>query len=309
MQPRLNLTPEEFLAIPPNQFRQREAHFRLQISRNTLIAFIASIIFHALFMIVALPILDEGEEGKVAPLPLQITLGAPKKLAAMPAPVAEAPPIVEKKIEKKLDIPKKILTKKPEINQPKVKTPPVLAVPKELAETNIEANKPPQETSPPQKEAPVDMMAYVKAKRAEKIAQGDAAAINAEAIAKELGPSEEEKRMEKIKQNMKSGTNGIFQITSDLNGRTATFVFRGWTGDYSNAKLQYFEVEAKSGQDIRLQLIRRMIALIREHYQGDFTWESHRLARAITLSARLEDSAGLEDFLMTEFFGPHYQSQ
>ena len=112
----------------------------------------------------------------------------------------------------------------------------------------------------------------------------------------------------KLKKNLKSGTNGIFEITS-LSSRNATFAFRGWTSDYSNARLQFFEVEAKSGQDIRLQLVRRMIALIREHYQEDFTWDSHRRGRAVTLSARMQDNAGLEDFLMTEFFGPHYQSQ
>jgi hypothetical protein len=51
-----------------------------------------------------------------------------------------------------------------------------------------------------------------------------------------------------------------------------------------------------------------MIALIREHYQGDFTWESHRLGRSVTQSARLEDNAGLEDFLMMEFFGSNYRN-
>lgn len=313
MQPKLILTPEEFLAIPPNQFRQRERHFRLQISRNTLVALIASILLHAVILLFVLPKLEQGEIGTIKPSPLQITIAQPKKIETIVQPVPEVvpevipPPEPEKKIEK----PKKVMTQKPPLKKTEVKKPPVFSVPKELAEAKIEEIKPPVQEMPPpvaQKDAPTDMMAYVKAKRAEKIAQGDAAAINAEAIAKELGPSEEEKRMEKIKQNMKTGTNGIFEITS-LSTHNATFAFRGWTGDYSNAKLQFFEVEAKSGQDIRLQLIRRMIALIREHYDGDFTWESHRLARAITLSARIEDSSGLEDFLMKEFFGVNYKTQ
>ena len=46
-----------------------------------------------------------------------------------------------------------------------------------------------------------------------------------------------------------------------------------------------------------------MIAIIREHYDGDFPWESHRLGRTIMKSTRLEDSEELEDFLMKEFFG------
>jgi hypothetical protein len=50
-------------------------------------------------------------------------------------------------------------------------------------------------------------------------------------------------------------------------------------------------------------MVRRMIELIRTHYTGDFHWESHRLQRTVVLSARTEDSAELEDFLMREFFG------
>ena len=46
-----------------------------------------------------------------------------------------------------------------------------------------------------------------------------------------------------------------------------------------------------------------MIVLIRSHYTGDFFWESHRLGRTVTLSARAEDNDGLEDFMMREFFG------
>jgi hypothetical protein len=47
--------------------------------------------------------------------------------------------------------------------------------------------------------------------------------------------------------------------------------------------------------------VRRMIELIREHYQANFSWDSHRLGRVVTLSARKEDSVGLEDFLLNEF--------
>jgi hypothetical protein len=45
-----------------------------------------------------------------------------------------------------------------------------------------------------------------------------------------------------------------------------------------------------------------MIAIIRDHERGDFVWESRRLGRNVTLSARPRDEAGLKDFLMREFF-------
>ena len=46
-----------------------------------------------------------------------------------------------------------------------------------------------------------------------------------------------------------------------------------------------------------------MIELIRTHYPGDFSWESRRLGRVVTLSARPQDSQELEAFLKKEFFG------
>jgi len=63
------------------------------------------------------------------------------------------------------------------------------------------------------------------------------------------------------------------------------------------------EVDAGLHGNVELAMIRRMIVLIRTHYTGDFYWESHRLQRVVTLSARPEDNEGLEDFMMREFFG------
>jgi hypothetical protein len=150
------------------------------------------------------------------------------------------------------------------------------------------------------------MMALVNQNRARRQSvESEATRINAQAEAAERGPTVEEKRNQRIAENLKSGTNGIFDIKR-VDALGGSFSFKGWT-DYTNVKLQYFDVEAKAGQDTRLLMIKRMISIIREHYQGDFTWESHRLGRSITLSARMEDNAGLEDFLMTEFFGPDYK--
>jgi hypothetical protein len=162
--------------------------------------------------------------------------------------------------------------------------------------------------TPPKDNAPTDMASYIKARQAQKqVAEADAARQNAEAVAREAGPSESQIRDERIKNNFKNGTNGIFEITS-LNSRRAAFAFRGWTNDYSNARRESFEVEASTGQDVRLLMIRKMITLIRQHYPGDFNWDSHRLGRVEVKSARLEDSADLENFMMMEFFGPNYKT-
>jgi hypothetical protein len=194
---------------------------------------------------------------------------------------------------------KKIIAQKPNKNA----KPPVFKVPDVLATTKPAPEKLPQEKLPEP-----DMFAALNAKREARDAEeNNAAKINAEAAAREIGPTEDEKRDAKIKQNFQNGTNGIFEILR-LEPQSASFTFLGWTSSLSNARRQFFEVEAPRGQDVRRVMIRRMIGLIREHYQGDFDWESHRLNRTIVKSARVEDSAELEEFLMMEFFGTNYKA-
>jgi len=94
---------------------------------------------------------------------------------------------------------------------------------------------------------------------------------------------------------------GIFQITR-MSYDYAEFVFFGWNKDIRRDTAQTIDVRKGAESDIRIAVIRRMIAIIREHENGDFVWESHRLERHVTLSARPRDNAGLEDFLWKEFF-------
>ncbi len=284
---------EEFLQTP-----KTDKHFRLSISRNTLVALIVSLLIHALILFFVLPKFDQAPE--VEPPPFEVVLAQPEQIETPPAPLPEVlppEPIPEPPAEP---------IKKPKVmTKPKSKTskPSDFSVPDVLT-----TPQPAPDKVPTPDDKPVDMMAYVNKKRAERDAEeASAARINAEAVAKERGPSEEEKRDAKIKSNFQNGTNGIFEITS-LSNNSATFTFLGWVGDFSASHRQYFEVEASRGEDVRRVMIRRMISLIREHYQGDFNWESHRMARTIVLSARQEDSAGLEDFLMLEFFGQNYKT-
>ena len=96
-------------------------------------------------------------------------------------------------------------------------------------------------------------------------------------------------------------TGGLFQITH-LGSDSAEFTFFGWNKDIKRRASQRIEVRRGDASDIRIAVIRRMIAVIREYEQGDFTWRSHRLGREVTLSARAADTAGLEDFLLRDFF-------
>ncbi|MGZ5116205.1 MAG: hypothetical protein ACXWCY_19330 [Burkholderiales bacterium] len=95
---------------------------------------------------------------------------------------------------------------------------------------------------------------------------------------------------------------GIFSIQR-MSYDYAEFLFYGWNKDIRRNTTQLIEVRKGTNSDIRLAVVRRMIVIIREHEDGDFVFESRRLGRNITLSARPRDTAGLEDFLMREFFG------
>jgi hypothetical protein len=119
-------------------------------------------------------------------------------------------------------------------------------------------------------------------------------------------PVQEDTGAENLSRNLQTlargpGTGGIFQILRK-GDRTAEFAFNGWQGDARRWR-EVIEVDAGPGGDVELAIVRRMIALIRGHYSGDFNWESHRLGRVVVLSARPEDNEGLEEFLVREFFG------
>jgi hypothetical protein len=100
--------------------------------------------------------------------------------------------------------------------------------------------------------------------------------------------------------NRKHG-GGIFQVER-IGYDDAEFFFFGWNKAISRNSQQMIEVRRGSNPSTELAVVRKMIAIIREHEQGDFVWESLRLGRDVNLSARLSDNAGLEDSLMQEFF-------
>jgi hypothetical protein len=264
---------------------------RFQVERNTLLAIVFSLLVHGLILFLALPQLNL-DSAAMPPTTIQVSLAPP--------PAEPPPPPVE--------LPKPPKKPKP-ISRPKVMTQKPSSKPSDFNLPEAAPSPAPSAPVAPAKDQPVDMMAYVNAKRQQRLAmENDAAKQNAEAVAKEQGPSAEQVREQRIKDNLKVGTNGIFEITS-LSARHAGFSFRGWTNDYSNARREAFEVEAGVGQDIRLLVVRKMIVLIRQHYQGDFNWESQRLGRVVIQSARPEDNAGLEDFMMMEFFGTYYKNK
>lgn len=99
----------------------------------------------------------------------------------------------------------------------------------------------------------------------------------------------------------KRNTGGMFQITQ-LSTDSAEFTFFGWNRDIKRRASQRIDVRRGPNGDIRIAVVRKMIAIIREYEQEDFIWRSNRLARDVTLSARAADNEGLEQFMLREFF-------
>ena len=95
---------------------------------------------------------------------------------------------------------------------------------------------------------------------------------------------------------------GVFQILS-ITFNDAEFAFFGWNRDIRRRANMHIEVRrTPEDGDIQHAVVRKMIAIIREYEVEDFTWESRRLGRNVTLSARQRDNEELEAFLMREFF-------
>lgn len=190
---------------------------------------------------------------------------------------------------------------------PASQRPAITARPRPMPSTDspIPAEPPPPAPVVAKTEPEVDMMAMINAAREKRRAQEEAAASENEAAARAArGPSPQEIAEMNVKHSMQraaGGTNGVFQIIN-MSTRVGTFSFRGWKANAGSSWKQVIEVDAGLGGDLQLAMVKRMISIIRSHYQGDFNWESQRLGRVVKLSARVEDSAGLEEFMMKEFF-------
>lgn len=92
---------------------------------------------------------------------------------------------------------------------------------------------------------------------------------------------------------------GIFQITH-MGYDYAEFYFFGLNKAIGRNTKQLIEVRKGADSDIRVAVVHRMIAIIRENVSGDFVWLSQR--GPITMSARPSDNAALEDLITREVF-------
>lgn len=286
--------PSKAIYIPPAPWAHDDTDGRIRSRRRIAIGIVMSLVLHAvLYVVVPKHIETDGEPLQVAQGPLEVRLSQPPPPAApaaAPTPQPATPPPPRRTI---MAIP----TLKP--------TAPTFAV---------EPPAPPSPLSTPATVQPTaaeqpSMMAMVEAARERRrLADEAIGQQNAAGRANSREQSQEEIRNANINRNLQTlkpqrdGTNGVFQILHKGH-RAAEFAFRGWTSDERASVRQVYEVDAGQGGDVELATVRKMIEIIRTHYQDKFNWESHRLGRVIQLSARIEDGASLETFLVREFFG------
>jgi hypothetical protein len=161
----------------------------------------------------------------------------------------------------------------------------------------------PPPPAPPRAAQPIesDLWSYIQARRRERGAPQESAIDNQEA-----------QRNANLAANLPraatgAATNtdpkrggGIFEIRR-MGYDDAAFMFNGWNEDMGRITPQLIEVRKGNNANMRIAVVRRMIAIIREHEQGDFVWRSPHRDRDIVLSARPADNAALEEFLMRDF--------
>jgi hypothetical protein len=185
---------------------------------------------------------------------------------------------------------------------PRTQPPPVVKlVPPEVPAIVLPPPPPPAVATPrPSPPIEGDLAAYVQARRRERGEQEAPADDEAAKFNRAIAANLPAPARGSATQDVKRG-GGIFEIKR-MTYDDAAFEFFGWNTAMGRKTPQLIEVRKGMNSDMRIAVVRRMIVIIREYEKEDFTWESPRLGRNIVLSARLSDNAGLEAFLMREFF-------
>ncbi len=202
----------------------------------------------------------------------------------------------------------KATTPKPPARQPTValraRPPPVMVAPTPAAPAvPTPPSTTPPATAPPRTGPPLenDLWAYVEARRRERGERQGApignprADPNASIAANLPTPSTG------VAARERKGGGGIFEIKR-MTYDDAAFEFFGWNNEMRRETPQLIEVRLGDNSDMRIAVVRKMIAIIREHSKGDFVWRSPRHENGLVLSARRSDNAELENFLMHDFF-------
>ncbi len=191
--------------------------------------------------------------------------------------------------------PKPVKQRKPAVAKVQ-RLPDTITLPEEKPVKQAEPELP--KPAPPE----MDMAAAIEARRAARgQASGDVPAEESEAArGNRIAMANIAAANGRSQGNDKNDTGGIFEVKKT--SLSATVKFRGWNPSFKRRWLQEVQVELGMEKDIETAIIKKMIEIIRKEKKGDFEWDSHRLGRVVPLSARVEDTAELSEFLRKEMF-------
>jgi outer membrane biosynthesis protein TonB len=294
------------LSDPANWHRRDDARSRRTLSAALALSLLlhAAVVWEARMKVV--PASPEADPAPAALAPLTAALAPARPQAeSAPTPPPPPPPQVVRPAPRPPPSRAPVMTAEraqvalpPPLPKVVIPTmPPIPEAVKPLPSPPPPAAKPPQET-----QTYADLSAYVAARRRargepdegtstdgevarrNRIVAANLAAINTPTFGAE-----------------RRNSGGMFQITH-LSSESAEFTFFGWNQEIKRRASQRIDVRRENHPDIKIAVVRRMIAIIREYEQEDFTWRSNRLGRDVTLSARAADTEGLEQFMLREFF-------
>jgi hypothetical protein len=244
-----------------------------RLERRFALGIALSVVAHVLLIAyLKMPPVDVGAQS-AATGPMVVQLAPPK------TPKTESP---ERPSEPEPATP-------PRVRPPKA---PIIAVPREVPKTQTPIPVQPPPPPEPVRQEPPPTMSFSDLVNARRASRAPTVSEAAEARARSAGDPRDSSISRNLQTLMqREGTSGVFEILNK-GPRYASFSFKGWkaTNDRDSWK-QTIEVDAGRGGDVDLAIVRRMIQLIRGYYDGDFNWDSRRLGRVQTLSARQKDYA------------------
>jgi hypothetical protein len=223
--------------------------------------------------------------------------GQPEIMYITPLPGKAKPKPAEQAPRKSVKTPKKTVPERIQVQR----LPNTITVPEEkpVEQPRVEPKK--------QESEAVDMKAFIEARRK---ARGAAPPSDAP-----TGEDDSARGMRNALNNIasvnarsnddKNNTGGVFEVTNQ-SFSSATLKFRGWNPNFKRRWLTQVTVELGGERDIETAIVKKMIELIRKEKTGDFEWDSHRLNRVVTMSARPQDTEALQAFLFKEMF-PEYK--
>jgi len=222
--------------------------------------------------------------------------------AAQPQPAAPAPPqkAAPPKAAPAKKVPRKVITRE---DAPPIIRPEIVAV-----EPAPQPSRPEPAKSEPIQAPAEDMSAMLEAARKRR---SEAARPSAE-----TAEESEAQRADRIaKANIaRSGSQkgrdevdagGLFEVRN-IGVSSGEIFFRGWRSSVGRTASQLINVYATPGQDIQVAIVHRIIEVIRAEKPDEFIWNTRRLGRQLTLSARRDQQEKLTVFLLSEFF-PDYE--